>query len=109
MLASLGFGVTRAPDAHAALATLAGGPAFNLVFSDVMMPGGMNGLQLAQEIRRSNKDLPVLLTSGHAAAFADQAAKSELELLPKPFSFDDLTRCVHRQLGKPRASLTAGA
>lgn len=100
MLVSIGFGVTHAPNATEALHVLANGNPFNLVFSDVMMPGGMNGVQLAHEIRRAHKGLPILLTSGHASAFADQVASSKLELLPKPFSLDDLTQSVYRQLGR---------
>jgi hypothetical protein len=60
MLHELGFEVVRAATAAAALGALANGRSVDVVFSDIMMPGGMNGVELAKEIRLRRKDLPHL-------------------------------------------------
>jgi CheY-like chemotaxis protein len=62
MLDQLGYQVTRAATAAAALGALANGRPVDIVFSDFMMPGGMNGVDLAREIRRRRADLPVVPT-----------------------------------------------
>jgi len=54
-----------------------------------MMPGGVNGLQLAREIRRRHPGLPVLLTTGYVEAVADME-DGEFDLLPKPFTLEAL-------------------
>lgn len=74
MLAEIGFEVTRVSKAQDALELLSAGREFQLVFSDIMMPGGINGIQLAQEMKKRHHSAPLLLTSGHASAFAGQAA-----------------------------------
>ena len=61
-LDQLGYKVARVPDAVAALAELANGRCIDLVFSDIMMPGGMSGADLAREIIRRRPNLPVVLT-----------------------------------------------
>jgi len=64
MLDAIGLDVTRATGAQAALNVLSGDQQFSLIFSDIMMPGGMNGIQLAGEVRRRYGAIPLLLTSG---------------------------------------------
>jgi CheY-like chemotaxis protein len=60
------------------------------MFSDIMMPGGMNGVELAREVRKRKPDLPILLTSGYAEA-AQRAAEAEgVRILPKPYRIDEL-------------------
>ncbi len=76
MLEQLGHQVTRTASAAAALGALANGRAIDLVFSDVMMPGGMNGVELAREVRR-RRNLPVLLTQRLDAEAAKEDADSE--------------------------------
>ena len=76
MLQELGYGVVRTATAEAALGVLANSCKIDLLFSDIMMPGAMNGLDLALEARRRRPGLPVLLTSGYAEA-ALGAAGSE--------------------------------
>jgi CheY-like chemotaxis protein len=91
MLRQLGYDVIHARSPTAALGALANQRAIDLVFSDIMMPGGMNGVQLAREIRRRRADLPILLTSGYAQA-AWQAAEAEgVRILPKPYRLEDLS------------------
>ncbi len=85
-LADLGYIVLRAPDARAALELLRGPDRIDILFSDVVMPGGMNGAQLAVEARTIRPGLHVLLTSGYAAAAAGAALALPVgvELLRKP-------------------------
>ena len=90
MLAQLGYKVTRAASAEAALGALADERQVDIVFSDVMMPGGMNGVELAREIRRRQPKLPLLLTSGYAGAAKMVAEAEGVRILPKPYLFNDL-------------------
>jgi signal transduction histidine kinase len=95
MLNQLGYGVTRAATATAALGALANGRPVDIVFSDIMMPGGMNGVELAVEIKKRRAGLPVLLTSGYAAAVASEADKAGVHILPKPYRIDELSAALH--------------
>jgi signal transduction histidine kinase/CheY-like chemotaxis protein len=98
MFAAMGFDVTRVASAVAALGALADGRTIDLVFSDVMMPGGMNGIHLASEIRQRRPDLPVILTSGRATLFTEDAARLKIEILPKPFGINALENMVRAAL-----------
>jgi CheY-like chemotaxis protein len=55
-----------------------------------MMPGGMNGLELAREARKRRPSLPIVLTSGYAEAVRREAEQAGVPLLPKPFNLDTL-------------------
>jgi DNA-binding NtrC family response regulator len=60
-----------------------------MVLSDVMMPGGVSGLQLAREIRKRHPKLPILLTTGYVEAVAAME-DGEFDVLAKPFSLEAL-------------------
>jgi CheY-like chemotaxis protein len=62
--------------------------AFDLVFSDVVMPG-MNGIDLAQEVRNRWPDLPVVLTSGYSHVLAEKGSHG-FDLLQKPYTVEAL-------------------
>ncbi|WP_339929804.1 ATP-binding protein [uncultured Brevundimonas sp.] len=94
MLAQLGYEVIRAASAVAALGALADGRTIDLVFSDVMMPGGMNGVELAREVRRRRPNLPVLLTSGFAESVRREVESEGIALLPKPYRIGDLAEAL---------------
>lgn len=80
---------------HAALAALAAdGERFDIVFSDVMMPG-RSGIELGEEIRRQYPDLPVILTSGYSDVLA-QNGHYGFELLHKPYSVEQLSRVLRK-------------
>jgi two-component system NtrC family sensor kinase len=84
-----------AANAEAALAALADdAPRFDVVFSDIVMPG-MNGIDLAQEIRRRHADLAVVLTSGYSHVLAQDGAHG-FELLQKPYSIEQLSRVLQK-------------
>jgi len=94
MLAQLGYEVTRAACAEAALGALADGRSVDLVFSDIMMPGGMNGVELAREIKRRRSDLPVLLTSGYSEAAVHDPEMAGVQILRKPYHIDELAAAL---------------
>ncbi|MBV8189095.1 MAG: response regulator [Alphaproteobacteria bacterium] len=90
MLEQLGHDVLRASSAAAALGVVADGRQIDLVFSDIMMAGEMDGLGLAHELRRRFPDLPVLLTSGYADAARGVIEAGRFQVLAKPYRLEDL-------------------
>jgi PAS domain S-box-containing protein len=70
------------------------GEGFDVVFSDVVMPG-MSGVELGQEIRRRYPGLPVVLTSGYSHVLAEES-RHGFELLHKPYAADELSRVLRR-------------
>ncbi|HEY2686128.1 MAG TPA: response regulator [Steroidobacteraceae bacterium] len=95
MLEELGFEARRVATADAALEALNEGQAVDLVFSDIMMPGNLDGLGLAKEIRRKRPGLPVVLTSGQAEMASRQAAAQQLKIIPKPYRMEQLRDVLH--------------
>jgi CheY-like chemotaxis protein len=91
-LADLGYQVIPARDAMEALERLRGEERVDILFSDIVMPGGMNGLQLAVEAERLRPGLRVLLTSGYAgdALARDHRVPTDLVVLAKPYPRDEL-------------------
>ena len=90
MIQHLGYQPLRVTTAAAALGALANGRAVDIVFSDVMMPGTMNGLDLAREIQRRHPRLPVLLTSGHLDVTNQVTGAANVRLLAKPYRLEEL-------------------
>ena len=88
--------------AAAALGALANERPVSLVFSDIMMPGGMSGVDLAREIRNRRPALPVLLATGYQEAAAG-AAKDGIGVLLKPYSMEDLVSAIRSQLDARKA------
>ncbi|MCP8940313.1 response regulator [Alsobacter sp. SYSU M60028] len=103
MLEDLEHHVTQAESGARALELLGGDEPFDLVVSDFSMPG-MNGLQLAERIRASWPDLPILITSGQSEIGG--AGRLDLPRLAKPYRQEDLARAIDRLLG-PRAVAAA--
>jgi PAS domain S-box-containing protein len=98
MLSELGYRSTRVASAQAALGALADDREINLVFSDVMMPGSMNGLDLAQEIKRRRPGTPVLLTTGYAAPGLQKAEADNIKVLSKPYELAQLEAALREAL-----------
>jgi signal transduction histidine kinase len=93
-LTELGYRVLTAVSAAQALELLHGDHAIDLLFSDVMIPGGTNGAQLAVEARRVRPALKVLLTSGYTASALSlgQALPDDLAVVDKPYHREELAR-----------------
>jgi two-component system NtrC family sensor kinase len=94
-LAELGYSAKLVGNAMHALEELAAGAdRFDVVFTDVVMPG-MTGVELAQEIRRRYPDLPVVLASGYSHVLSENGSYG-FDLLQKPYSVEQLSRVLHR-------------
>jgi CheY-like chemotaxis protein len=91
LLADLGFRVVVAASAAEALEALAG-RAFDLVFSDIVMPG-QSGIELARTIRERHADLPVLLTTGYSDELVKGDA-ADFGILAKPYSVGSLATAL---------------
>ena len=101
LLEELGHGVVRAADASEALALVrSDAQGFDLVFSDVVMPGPLSGIDLARELKALRPKLPVILTTGYSEALADSGADG-VELLRKPYSVEALSRLMRRLMRRP--------
>jgi signal transduction histidine kinase/CheY-like chemotaxis protein len=99
MLRELGYNVMRAANSVSALGALANGRNIDIVFSDVMMPGSMNGIDLAREIRRRRREIPILLTSGYAETVKSTAVVEGIRVLSKPYQLEDLAIALQAARG----------
>ncbi|MFJ4131253.1 GAF domain-containing protein [Pseudomonas cyclaminis] len=99
ILQDLGYQTTWATDAEQAL-TLAGqdAMAFDVIFSDVVMPG-ITGVVMAKLLRQRRADLPVVLTSGYSDELADCGYEG-FEFLPKPYSAEQVSRVLVKAMLK---------
>jgi two-component system NtrC family sensor kinase len=108
-LDELGYRVTHALDAASALAALerlAG--SIDLVFSDIVMPGDLNGLDLARHVRRRHGEgLPVLLATGYSDV-AQTAAQERFLLLRKPYEADEMREAIAKALRTARLRVVSG-
>ena len=97
LLQDLGYATRRADNAKQALALIAADDvAFDLVFSDVIMPG-MNGVETGHDHPRAIPRLPVVLTSGYSSVLAENAHHG-FELIQKPYSVEALSRVLRKRL-----------
>jgi len=102
VLEDLGYDVVLASNARAALDVLAADSHFDLLFTDILMPGGMNGVGLAQSVRRDYPHIAVLLTTGFADEAIDEGSRS-FELVRKPWRRAELNERIRFVLDKPGA------
>jgi signal transduction histidine kinase/ActR/RegA family two-component response regulator len=102
MLQELGYNVERVGDASAALRQLSSQSAVDIVFSDIRIPGQMDGVELGRQIRLHRQNLPVLLTSGYANG-AQQAEREGFRVLSKPYDLAALDSALRmaRSEGAP--------
>lgn len=99
ILNALNYRSSWAADAAAALKLLAEEESrFDLVFTDVIMPG-MNGIEFAQLVRKTYPDLPVVLTSGYSALMAEQGTHG-FELIVKPYDSHALVRVFRKAIAQ---------
>jgi PAS domain S-box-containing protein len=91
MLEQLGYTVRRVPDAETALREIAYDD-IDLVFSDIVMPGKMDGLSLARRLREMRPDLPILLATGYSDAAA--GVLGDFPILRKPYEIHQLSQAI---------------
>jgi PAS domain S-box-containing protein len=100
LLEQLNYKVVSVDSGRAALDLVESGEPIDLVFSDVMLPGELDGVQLAKALRERRPDLPVLLTSGYAEALTRSQG---VPLLRKPYRMAALSEAVRGVLAGKRA------
>jgi PAS domain S-box-containing protein len=95
MLNELGFGSSIAHSAKEALERLAGGEKPELIFTDIIMPGGISGIELARKVRDRFPELPILLTTG----YSEQVSGSHgFPVLQKPYEMGTLASALSNLL-----------
>jgi PAS domain S-box-containing protein len=103
MLESFGYTVIVATRPADALTVLGSGAAVDMLFSDLIMPGAMNGVVLAREARKRRPAIKVLLTTGYADDSVEQgtASGSEFDIINKPYRRAELSRKIRIVLDGP--------
>jgi PAS domain S-box-containing protein len=99
MFEQLGYRVRAVGDAGAAIEAI-DHESFDLVVSDIVMAGTMDGVKLARAIRERKPNLPVLLVTGYSQAAA--TASTEFTIMRKPFELADLSRAAARMIAEAR-------
>jgi CheY-like chemotaxis protein len=100
ILQELGYQMVSATNARQALDVLSKKPEIQLVFSDIVMPGGMNGFELAKVIAKQYPSLPVILTSGYTEELIDSndSIARSLPILYKPYQRHALAKILKSAL-----------
>src|SRR5204863_9867997 len=96
LVQQIGYRTLAAASAREALEILERENEIVLVFSDIVMPGTMDGLALARGVRERDPHVPVLLTSGYARMA--EAAAAEFPILRKPYELSALARAVRQSI-----------
>jgi PAS domain S-box-containing protein len=99
-LRSMGHSVTSASDGVEALGVLAGSPRFDLLLTDVVMPNGLSGHELAEHARAMDPGMRILLSSGHSEDAALRGADDRIGVafLPKPYRRAELEQKIAQLL-----------
>jgi CheY-like chemotaxis protein len=97
-LARLGYRVLASSSGPAAIALINEGAALDLVFSDIVMPEGMSGIELAKWLAANRPDLPILLTSGFAEGAGSPPLPEPVKFLRKPYSTLELAKAIQEVL-----------
>ncbi|MCC2975037.1 response regulator [Massilia sp. IC2-476] len=106
LLAGLGYQVLSAGSGQEAVAILRTGMPVDLLFSDLSMPGAVDCASLVAQCRQLSPHTRILLTSGQVP---DGSIDAGIELLPKPYSREQLAQAVRGQLGAARLSVPMAA
>jgi signal transduction histidine kinase len=111
ILSALGYRVLEAPDAAAAIAIVDSGQAIDLVFTDVIMPGPVSSIQLAEAVRERLPLTEILYTSGYAEGVLAHEGKLEatVNLLQKPYHPDALSARIRHLLRRRTSRAPVGS
>ncbi len=101
VLRDFGFEATRAGSGDEALSLLDAGRSFDLVFSDVVMPGGTSGADLARQVRRRWPATPVVLTTGYRE---NVEVPPDVPVIGKPYQVGTLLDALETALAQPQPS-----
>jgi CheY-like chemotaxis protein len=100
ILRELGYDILCAQDGSDAIRILRDDRGFDLLFSDIMMPGSISGVELARQARQISPGIKILLTSGNAAdALSRHGAEGEFPVIGKPFRRGDLAQYLRVVMG----------
>lgn len=94
-----GFSIVEAGDAREALDILERSPEIALIFTDINMPGDLNGLDLAEEVAKRWPHIEIIVTSGGVRLDSSDIPDSG-KFLPKPYAMANLVKLVQEQLAK---------
>ena len=89
-----GYAVIEVADAAEAVAVFASGKPVDVVFSDVRLPGAVDGLKLARWVHRHHRDIPVMLTSGHGDAARTAGLAGAEAFAWKPYRQKEVARRI---------------
>jgi CheY-like chemotaxis protein len=103
LLRDIGFETRWAQDGNKALALIEGGLSIDLVLSDVVMPGGVSGLDLARRVREQRPELPIIMATGYSR-YAAQVVNEGFALVEKPYHRDVLVAALRSVLERRPAA-----
>lgn len=111
LLESLGYKVLAAKNANDALAILDEAPKVDLLFTDVIMPGNMNGRELADAVKQKRPETRILFTSGYtdSVLIRDGQIEPNVTFLAKPYRRSDLSAAIRKALSPLLAPGTSPA
>lgn len=103
VLRDSGFEVIEAWDVAEALERLTGTDAIDIVFTDVRLPGKMDGIDLALHVRQHHPEMPVLIVSGYADALTKrlELVDPPKKFIRKPYSLENVADILRTMLGRP--------
>jgi len=107
----LGYRTLHAVDGADALRILRSPASIDLLFTDIVLPGPLNGRQIADQAAGFRPDLPVLFTSGYTddASIRDSLQGGEIQLLAKPYRLSELAQALRRALASKTTAPAATA
>ena len=104
LLEECGFEAKLTYHGRAALDLLRQGQRVDVILSDIMMPGGITGMQLAEEVRNRWPEIPVLLATGYSEAAADAASRG-LAIITKPYTMEELCASIAELIANREATI----
>jgi CheY-like chemotaxis protein len=98
MLTSLGYKATAAKDASEAINLIVQGEQFDVIFTDILMPGPMNGIALAREVREHIPSIKILFTSGFQTMPPEEIVELDASFVGKPYRRTEIANILQLML-----------
>ena len=99
-LGALGYRLIEAANGQEALDALSDGGVINILFTDVHMPGDLDGVMLAREVSRRRPEIGIIVTSGRASLSADSLPEGS-RFYPKPYASTTVHTAIQEMLASP--------